>query len=119
MAIHYNLTLLYDKFDINSAEIQLEIINFIKEVPMQFKEIETLIVAKNKTDLFEKASELTQILTNFGVIHAHETGDLLIAWSHKKAKKKEAMALYNILLEHYKLARKEMKKDYKPIIEKI
>ena len=55
MAIHYNLTLLYDKFDINSAEIQLEIINFIKEVPMQFKEIETLIVAKNKTDLFEKA----------------------------------------------------------------
>ncbi len=119
MAIHYNLTLLYDKFDINSSEIQEEIINFIKKVPKLFKEIEVLIIAKKKPILFQKASELTQILTTFGVIHAHETGDLLIAWSHKKAKKKEAMALYNILLEHYKLARKEIKKDYKPIIEKI
>lgn len=117
MAIHYNLTLLYDKFDIDSEELKQEIFQFINDTPKLFEEINSLIESKEKKVLQEKATVLTKILTDFGVIHAHDTGDLLIEWTKKKAKKKEAFTLINILYKHYKLARKEIKKDYKTVLE--
>lgn len=119
MAIHYNLTLVYDKWGQESEQINRDIHRFVHDLPNDFEVIKQLIEEKNKPLLLEKVQQLTIILTNFGIIHAHETGEALINWTRDKRKRREALALYDILLKHYKLARKEIKKDYNVNSEKV
>lgn len=112
MAIHYNLTLLNNKMSNDRGTLLSEIEIFVKDLPLVFKEIKQLITEKDKIKLLEKIAYLDEKLTDFGVLHAHQDGEDLLNWAKGKGKKKEALTLLNNLFENYKLAKKEIKKDY-------
>jgi|688.fasta_scaffold07346_14 hypothetical protein len=113
MAIHYNLTLLHDKLgDSPQQSLASEIDFFVHDISARLKEIKLLIEEKDRAKMQEILPEIVDYLIVFGVLHAHQDGEDLLKWMNGKGKRKEAMTLYNSLLENYKLAKKEIKKDY-------
>jgi hypothetical protein len=112
MAINYNLAKVYALSD-NDPEFVMQIITlFITEVPLDMKQIDLGIKAKDHKLAYAYAHKIKPSLDLLGMSVAFEEILQVEAWSKKEGKRKEIVDTFESIQSQVDKAVKEIKKDF-------
>jgi len=112
MAIHYNLSKVYEISD-NDTEFAQQIINlFVEEVPQELNSIKEGIDEKDYAKTYASSHKIKPTLDLLGMDLAYEENLQIMEWTKSEGKKKEIKEVFKSLKEHIDNALKEVKKDY-------
>ncbi len=112
MALHYNLSKVYEISD-NDTEFAQQIINlFVEEVPLEMKAIKEGIEEKDYSKTYASSHKIKPTLDLLGMDLAYEENLQVMEWTKSQGKKKEIKEIFKSLKEHVDNALKEVKKDY-------
>lgn len=112
MALHYNLSKVYEISD-NDTEFAQQIINlFVEEVPVELKSIKEGIEEKDYPKTYASSHKIKPTLDLLGMDLAYEENLQIMEWTKSEGKKKEIKEVFKSLKEHIDNALKEVKKDF-------
>ena len=112
MALHYNLSKVYEISD-NVTEFALQIINlFVEEVPVELSNIKEGIEEKDYNKTYASSHKIKPTLDLLGMDLAYEENLQIMEWTKSEGKRKEIKEVFKSLKEHIENALKEVKKDY-------
>lgn len=112
MAIHYNLSKVYEISD-NDNDFVLAIINlFITEVPADLKNVKQGVKEKDYKLAYSFAHKIKPTLDLLGMTQAFEEVLLIESWTKREGKKREIKDTYKSLEDRIEKAVKEVKKDF-------
>ncbi|MEW5676132.1 histidine kinase [Flavobacterium enshiense] len=112
MAIHYNLSKVYEISD-NDTDFAQQIINlFVEEVPHELKLIREGIEEKDYPKTYASSHKIKPTLDLLGMDLAYEENLQVMEWTKSEGKRKEIKEVFKSLKEHIENALKEVKKDY-------
>lgn len=112
MAIHYNLSKVYEISD-NDTEFAQQIINlFVEEVPQELSSMKEGIDEKDYPKTYAASHKIKPTLDLLGMDLAYEENLQVMEWTKSEGKKKEIKEVFKSLKEHIDNALKEVKKDY-------
>ena len=113
MALHYNLSKVYEISD-NDTEFAQQIINlFVEEVPLEMKAIKEVIEEKDYSKTYASSHKIKPTLDLLGMDIAYEENIQIMTWAKAEGKKKEIKEVFKSLRDRVDLAIKEIKKDFK------
>jgi HPt (histidine-containing phosphotransfer) domain-containing protein len=112
MAIHYNLSKVYEISD-NDTDFAQQIINlFVEEVPNELNAIREGIDEKDYAKTYASSHKIKPTLDLLGMDLAYEENLQIMEWTKSEGKKKEIKEVFKSLKEHIENALKEVKRDY-------
>lgn len=112
MALHYNLSKVYEISD-NDTDFAQQIINlFVEEVPQELKSIKEGIEEKDYPKTYASSHKIKPTLDLLGMDLAYEENLQVMEWTKSEGKRKEIKEVFKSLKEHIDNALKEIKKDY-------
>ncbi|MEO4006600.1 MULTISPECIES: histidine kinase [unclassified Flavobacterium] len=112
MAIHYNLSKVYEISD-NDAEFAQQIIQlFVSEIPNEIRLIKEGIEEKDFDKTYSASHKIKPTLDLMGMDLAYDENLHIMEWTKSQGKKKEIKEVFKSLKEHVDNTLKEIKKDY-------
>lgn len=113
MALHYNLSKVYEISE-NDPDFVLKIIQvFFEEVPSEFKFLKKAIDDKDFDSAYKHAHKIKPTLEMLGMTLAHEEVLTVELWCKNMGKRKEIKGVVKNLQGYIDNAVKELKKDFK------
>lgn len=113
MALHYNLSRVYEISD-NDPDFVSQIVQlFINEVPSEFKLLKKAVEEKEFTHAYQHAHKIKPTLEMLGMILAHEEIMVVEHWCKNSGKRKEIKGVIKNLQTYIDAASKELKKDFR------
>jgi len=112
MALHYNLSKVYELSD-NDPEFVNQIITlFVTEVPQDVAQIKLGVKTKDHKLAYSFAHKIKPTLDLLGMTNAYEEILQIEAWTKREGKRKEIRDVFDSVEEQVEKAVKEIKKDF-------
>lgn len=112
MALHYNLSKVYQLSDSDSEFVNQILVLFVNEIPKDLLEIKTGIYSELHKDVFAYAHKIKPTLDLLGMHVAFEEMVLIEAWAKAEGNTKNIKETYKSVKSQVKDAIKEIKKDF-------
>jgi HPt (histidine-containing phosphotransfer) domain-containing protein len=112
MALHYNLSKVYQLSDNDSEFVNQILVLFVNEIPKDLLEIKTGIYSELHKEVFAYAHKIKPTLDLLGMHVAFEEIVLIEAWAKAEGKTKNIKETYKSVKSQVKNAIKEIKKDF-------
>ena len=112
MALHYNLSKVYQLSDNDSEFVNQILVLFVNEIPKDLLEIKTGIYAELHKEVFAYAHKIKPTLDLMGMHVAFEEMVLIEAWAKAEGNTKNIKETYKSVKSQVKDAIKEIKKDF-------
>lgn len=113
MALHYNLSKVYETSSNDAVFAQKILELFVQEVPSEIKKIKEGIKEKDYKKAYTSASKIRPTLDLLGMDLAFEEVNQVMDWANSQGKKKDIVEVYKLLKEHIDSSTKEIKKNHK------
>jgi HPt (histidine-containing phosphotransfer) domain-containing protein len=112
MALHYNLSKVYEISE-NDKEFALQIVSlFLEEVPVEVESIKEGIENKDYQKTYGSAHKIKPTLDLLGMDITYEENLQIMNWTKAEGKRKEIKDVFKSLEERIHLAAAEIKKDF-------
>lgn len=113
MALHYNLSRVYEISD-NDPDFAHQIVRlYLEEVPFEFKQLKKAVDTKEYAKAYQHAHKMKPTLEMLGMTLAHEEIIVVENWCKIAGKRKEIKGVIKNLQTFIDAASKELKKDFK------
>jgi HPt (histidine-containing phosphotransfer) domain-containing protein len=118
MALHYNLSRVYEISE-NDPDFVLQIVRlFLDEIPFEFKLLKKDVEEKEFTKAYHLAHKMKPTFEMLGMVLAHEEIVVVENWCKNSGKRKEIKGVIKNLQMYIDAAVKELKKDFKTFEQK-
>lgn len=112
MALHYNLSKVYEISE-DDTDFVVEVLKlFVREVPSDLLQMKEAINEKKHLEAYSFAHKIKPSLDLLGMTIAYEDNICIENWTRENGKKKEIKDTYKSLEQHIEKAVKEIKKDF-------
>jgi HPt (histidine-containing phosphotransfer) domain-containing protein len=112
MALHYNLSKVYEISDNDPEFVQQVIDLFVTEIPQDLKLVKQGIEEKNYKMAYSYAHKIKPTLDLMGMTIAYEEILMIEAWGKRAGKRKEIIEIYKSVASQIEKAIKEISKDF-------
>lgn len=113
MAIHYNLSKVFEQTNSDILLVKKEIKSFVCDVPDEMKNLILNIKNKQYQIALQLATKIKPTLELMGMTIAYDEMTQVENWAEKQGKRREIKATVKSIKNQIKKASKEMNKEYK------
>ena len=112
MAIHYNLSKVYEISENDDDFVKSIVDLFVSEVPADLKNVKQGIKEKDYKLAYSFAHKIKPTLDLLGMTQGYEEVLLIEGWTKREGKKREIKDTYKSLEDRIEKAVKEVSKDF-------